>query len=114
MLNLYNINMELQTSNAEAFNTSGFIRGRMISWSKSGYREKNPNNEVYFNASIFILSEGPTWFGDLDITKDRPMLQEISTKLGKSLYILRESDTWDKDLLTDSFIVKTASAVIHP
>ena len=106
--------MELQTSNTEAFNMSGFIRGRMISWSKSGYREKHPENEVYFNASIFILSEGPTWFGDLDLTKDRPMLQEISTKLGKSLYILRESDTFDDDELTDSFIVKRAVATIHP
>ncbi len=106
--------MEIQTNNSEVFSMSGFIQGRMISWSKSGYREKHPENEVYFNASIFILSEGPTWYGDLDLTKDRQILQEISTKLGKSLYILRESDTFDRDALTDSFIVKTASAVIHP
>jgi hypothetical protein len=62
--------------------------GRMISGSKSGYMKRNPGNEVYFNANIFVLGEGKIWWGDLDLTKDREVLTEISASCGKKFYIL--------------------------
>jgi hypothetical protein len=75
-----------------SFYEKGFISGRMISGSKSGYRQKYPDNEVYFNANIFVLGEGKVWWGDLDITRDQDLLEEVSKSCGKKLYILREMD----------------------
>ena len=76
----------------ETFYSNGFMISRMISGSKSGYRERNPGNEVYFNANIFTLEEGKVWYGDLDVTKDLSALEEIAKTIGKDLYILREMD----------------------
>jgi hypothetical protein len=66
--------------------------GRMISLSKSGYIENNPNSVVCFNANIVTLTHGKIWFGDLDLTKDYGTLKEISIEIGEPLFILRESD----------------------
>jgi hypothetical protein len=99
----------------QVFNDEGFISGRMISWSKSSYREKYPDNEVYFNANIFLLGEGKVWYGDLDVTKDEEILQRISTNLGKSMYILREIDgRFENETLTDSEILKHSVKTINP
>jgi hypothetical protein len=81
----------------------------MISHSKSTYRQRNPDNEVYFNANIFVLGEGKVWLGDLDITKDRETLQKIATEIGKDLYIVRELDgRFENENLKDSEILKVA------
>jgi hypothetical protein len=89
------------------FNEKGFINGRMISGSKSFYREKNPNNEVYFNANIFVLGEGKIWYGDIDVTLDRDHLEEIAREIGKDLFILMESDgRFGNESLEDSEIIR--------
>jgi hypothetical protein len=81
----------------------------MISYSKSTYRRKYPDNEVYFNANIFVLGEGKVWLGDLDVTKDREILQKIATEIGKDLYIVRELDgRFENENLKDSEILKVA------
>jgi len=81
----------------------------MISYSKSTYRQRNPDNEVYFNANIFVLGEGKVWIGDLDITKDRETLQKVATEIGKDLYIVRELDgRFENENLKDSEIIKVA------
>jgi hypothetical protein len=81
----------------------------MISYSKSTYRQRNPDNEVYFNANIFVLGEGKVWLGDLDVTKDRETLQKIATEIGKDLYIVRELDgRFENENLKDSEILKVA------
>jgi hypothetical protein len=99
----------------EAFYTEGFISGRMISGSKSAYREKYPENRVYFNANIFMLGEGKVWFGDLDLDRDADMLQRISSNLGKSLYILTEhSGRFENENLSDPEILKNAVSIINP
>jgi hypothetical protein len=109
----HKINMEKQIN--QAFYDEGFIPGRMISWSKSDYRQKFPENEVYFNANIFLLGEGKVWYGDVDVTRDSEILQKISTALGKSLYILRELDgRFEKEELSDSEILKLATKTINP
>ena len=96
-----------------SFYERGIIPGRMISWSKSGYMKRNPGNEVYFNANIFVLGEGKIWFGDLDLTVDRPMLEEISKETGKKFYILREHDgRFGNEELPDEHILGRAIAKI--
>lgn len=98
-----------------AFHDQGLISGRMITGSKSSYRSRKPDNEVYFNANIFILGEGKIWWGDLDITQDRDILQKISTNLGKSIYVLTEMDgRFENEELNDSEIIKRAVVTIHP
>ena len=95
------------------FYERGIIPGRMVGWSKSGYVSRNPGNEVYFNANIFVLGEGKIWFGDLDLTIDRQMLEDISTETGKKFYILRESDgRFSNDELSDQQILERAIAKI--
>jgi hypothetical protein len=76
----------------EVFINHNYHNGRMISGSKSFYREMNPDNVVYFNANIFTLEEGKIWYGDIDFTKDKNILTEISKEINRDLYILRELD----------------------
>ena len=93
----------------KTFVSNGLHTARMISYSKSIYRQRNPDNEVYFNANIFVLGEGKVWLGDLDVTKDRETLQKIATEIGKDLYIVRELDgRFENENLKDSEILKVA------
>ena len=71
--------------------------GRIISMSKSGYREKNPKSAAIFNANIVATLRGlkeyeKVWFGDLDITKDESALNEIAAETGLDLFVLYEMD----------------------
>lgn len=91
----------------QAFLNNGLMTGRMISLSKSAYRDQYPENEVYFNCNIFILGEGKIWYGDLDVTKERETLKAIAQDLGTPLYILREMDgRFGNEELSDSEIIK--------
>jgi len=74
------------------FSKYGFIMGRMISGSKSGYKERNPDNFVLFNANIVTKSRGKVWYGDLDLTMDTPQLMNIARELKEPLYVLYEMD----------------------
>lgn len=65
--------------------------GRIISYSKSAYNRAHPENFTLFNANIF-LDDGKVWWGDIDLTKDKDKLLEISKVLNKDLYILNEMD----------------------
>jgi len=99
----------------QTFWDNNFISGRMISGSKSGYRDRFPENEVYFNANIFLLGEGKVWYGDLDITKDREELQKIAKTLGKTIFVLREMDgRFENETLKDSEIISKAVCKIEP
>lgn len=64
--------------------------GRMISFSKSFYRKMHPDNKVYFNAQIFNKKRKFIWAGDLDITRDMPILKKISKEAGETFYIIPE------------------------
>jgi len=95
------------------FNNEGLNLGRMISFSKSGYRDRFPDNEVYFNANIFVLGEGKIWYGDIDVTKDKEQLENIAREIGKDLYILREMDgRFGNEELKDSEIITRAMCKI--
>ena len=45
----------------ELFMNHGLMTGRMISGSKSGYKERHPDNLIVFNANIIIESKGKIW-----------------------------------------------------
>ena len=97
----------------EIFESENFLCGRMIAYSKSSYRDKFPDNEVYFNSNIFVLCEGKIWYGDIDVTKDREKLENIARELGKDLYILREMDgRFGNEELKDSEIITKAMCKI--
>jgi len=74
------------------FNDNNLIVGRMISGSKSGYKEQYPDNLVIFNANIITKSRSKVWFGDIDVTFDFDNLKTVADKLGEDLYILYEMD----------------------
>jgi hypothetical protein len=63
----------------------------MIGSSKFYYRKQFPDNEVYFNCNI-ITEHGKAWWGDLDITISRDVLQKVANETNTTLYVLREMD----------------------
>jgi|688.fasta_scaffold754596_2 hypothetical protein len=67
------------------------MRGRMISSSKSGYIDRNPDNVVVFNANVCVRS-GKIWHGDLDLTLSKEKLIDLSSFIGDEIYVLYEMD----------------------
>lgn len=97
----------------EIFKNEKLFSGRMISFSKSRYRNQFPENEVYFNANIFVLGEGKIWYGDVDITKDKEKLENVAREIGKDLYILSEMDgRFGNEKLKDSEIISKSMCKI--
>lgn len=84
--------MVLKAHYINAFVAQGLVLNRMISYSKSAYVRRHPDNLVVFNANVLTEKSGKVWFGDLDTTKDYNDLQKIADSLGEELFILRESD----------------------
>jgi hypothetical protein len=89
------------------FKDEELYHGRLISFSKSFYRKQFPENQIYFNANVFVLGEGKIWYGDLDLTVDGEKLQRIASQSGRDLYILREMDgRFEGETLSDSEIIE--------
>ena len=65
--------------------------GRMISFSKSGYIRKNPDNLVVFNSNV-CTDEGRIWHGDIDVTLSYDSLSDLARETGKTVYVLMEMD----------------------
>ena len=74
------------------FSNYRFNFGRLISYSKTAYKQANPNNIVFFNANIITKERGLVWCGDLDITKDEELLRKVSKEINEELYVLKEMD----------------------
>lgn len=75
--------------------------GRLLSMSKSDYLDRFPDNKVVFNANVCIggkkgwIRSSPAqkiWFGDLDVTKDEKVIDDLAHELGEQVYVLREMD----------------------
>jgi len=82
--------------------------GKLISHSKSRYREKFPENLVIFNANICAGPE-KVWWGDLDITESKENLSSLAIALNSDIYVLREMDGRfenEEKPLIDEFAVK--------
>ena len=65
--------------------------GRLLSMSKSGYRNNHPDNLVIFNANVCVGTNN-VWYGDLDVTLDKFKLLELSQELKETIYVLYEMD----------------------
>jgi|ERR1044071_5158026 hypothetical protein len=70
----------------------GLPTGRLISWSKSGYRELHPHSFVLFNASIVDDAGALLWWGDIDLTYDEAKLSDLARALDQRLHLLLEAD----------------------
>jgi len=68
------------------------MNGRMISGSKSNYRNRNPKNLAVFNANVCTKNEGKIWYGDVDLTLSREELSELARLLETDVYVLYEMD----------------------
>ena len=107
------VNYNNKKNMEEVFYEKGFIPGRLISGSKSFYRSQFPENEVYFNANIFVLGEGKIWYGDIDVTRDIEALKEISSAIEKDLFILSEMDgRFENEDIPDSEIISRSMCKI--
>ena|ERR1035437_4708888 len=80
--------------------------GRMLSGSKISPL----GQKCVWNANIVTKSQGKVWFGDVNITKDGPLLKEIAAEAGEPLYVLREMDC-RFDTASDSADVLIGKAV---
>jgi len=68
------------------------MTGRMISSTKSGYRNRYPKNLAVFNANVCTKNEGKIWYGDVDLTLSREQLAELARLLETEVYVLYEMD----------------------
>jgi diphthamide synthase (EF-2-diphthine--ammonia ligase) len=79
----------------EAFNAArevfGF-EGRLISQSKSRYRENYPDHTVVFNGNLCTKEIGKIWFGDIDVTLEKDKIDQLAKTIGMKVYVLYESD----------------------
>ena len=75
----------------QIFHRHALATGRCFG-SKSGYIRAYPKNQFIPNANVFCKRHGNVWFGDLDLTFDKPTLEKIARRLRCRLYVLRESD----------------------
>jgi hypothetical protein len=77
---------------AQAAALVGLPNGRMISWSKSGYRRNHPNHLTVFNGTIADDTGAGLWWGDLDLTIDESRLVQLAADLYTSLHVFHEGD----------------------
>ncbi len=89
----------------QIFIEHGFRPARLLAYSKSVYRAAHPDNEVHFNANIFIDGV-KIWYGDLDLTLDLKKLTKLANNLQKDLYIMREVDGWSGEF-DENKVIKT-------
>lgn len=85
--------------------------GRMISGSKSGYRERHPDNLAIFNANICV-EKSKIWFGDIDLTLSADDLKSIAAETGETLYVLYEMDARFEN--EENPKIESAAASFHP
>ena len=64
--------------------------GRLLSWSKSRYLDRHPDDEVLFNACIFSGRGLMIWFGDLNLTSDGRKLQQMADRVRRPIYVTPE------------------------
>jgi hypothetical protein len=105
--------MKKMNMNKSVRTIMGF-EGAMISGSKSGYCNNNPDNLPVFNSNVIAILDGmpqKIWFGDVDVTKSITKLEELAKYLETDIYVLREMDARfeneDKPVL-NRFVIKVS------
>jgi hypothetical protein len=76
---------------ADVFSAEALPVGRCFG-SKSGYRSSHPGHKFIPNANVFCRTRGKIWWGDLDLTLDKPKLEAVARRLRMRLYVLFEYD----------------------
>ena len=76
----------------QVFEAYNFFDGRMLGGSKMGYHTQHPDDLIIFNANVLMPGYGKVWYGDLNLTEDYLVLQDIAKSLNSTLYVLWESD----------------------
>lgn len=74
----------------DALAEQGLYGGRMLSGSKSGYRERFPSNTVYFNACVFNTDGTQVWHGDLDLSVDSDAIQQAVDESNEAISVTPE------------------------
>jgi hypothetical protein len=85
--------------------------GKLLSASKSRYRDNHPDNFVIFNANV-CTDEGKIWWGDLDITISKENLQSLAIATNTKIYVLYEMDARFEN--EDFPLLKNSAATFHP
>jgi hypothetical protein len=85
--------------------------GKMISSSKSGYRERYPKNFVIFNSNICTES-CKIWYGDIDLTFDQEKLEILANALDERMYVLYEMDARFEN--EDKPLLQKAAVIFYP
>ncbi|HWH24329.1 MAG TPA: hypothetical protein VNW68_05480 [Candidatus Limnocylindria bacterium] len=86
----------------------GLPNGRLISWSKSWYRELFPDHLVLSNASITDASGRRLWWGDLDASVDEEKLVALARALERRLFVFYEAH------FRDPLPIERAALVFEP
>lgn len=83
--------------------------GRILSESKSEYKQLHSGDHVLFNANIFTLEDGKIWYGDINLTQEYNIFQMIAEELGKDIYILSELEgRFDNEFLPKEKIIRNS------
>ena len=69
----------------------GFAEGRLIAFSKSGYRKYYRSHFVVFNAQIFSRRSRVLKTADLDLTLDAEKLTQAARATGENFFVLEEN-----------------------
>ena len=83
-------------------------KGNLLSYSKSDYRDKHPDNIIVFNSNVCVGLE-KVWYGDLDITLSKNTLIEMAIKLKDVVFVLYEMDgrgRYDDEPNIGNYVVK--------
>jgi hypothetical protein len=89
----------------------GLTNGRLITFSKSRYRDTYPDHFVLFNATIANGEGRRLWWGDIDATLDEEKLSALARALEERLFVLFEHDA---QLVTIEAPWQTAALVAEP
>lgn len=82
---------------------------KMITYSKSAYKQRNPGNVVIFNSNVCTKKHGKIWFGDIDVTKNKNELINLAKNIKENVYVLNEMDGRfenEKNPKIKNFVVK--------
>ena len=82
---------EVKEAYTSLFRHNGLDQSRILSFSKSNYRNEHPNDLILFNANVLTTKE-KVWYGDINLSQEENKLQDVAKMLCEDLYVLSESD----------------------
>jgi hypothetical protein len=86
------VDAEFKPHDFDAVFSSCGLRFGQCFGSKSGYRASHPKCVFVPNANVFSIQHGKLWWGDLDIAKNGPALEQVAHRIRCRLFVVREHD----------------------